>query len=362
MAPGRLEARPALSSLQLVQRSGTLGADGKSEPLAFVLPPDAVGVVVQARGDPKVSYVISDVTDGTQQLVHGPAAKKGGFTDAFEVDREERQSPNRAELGERAGSASVLLPNNPKVQLRPGKGWQVRVQGFRYEGGKYLPANGPVKLDVIIKRAPKAPTAGRLNLHLFFNGSGGYTRATARDSKVIANMLAKLSETYKKAGIEIGQVTFDDLPSMPSAPKSVAEMEQSFAANPYPDGVGVYFTDQVLGSRLIAGAAGGLPGPAVAPGVPRSGVLISTSDVRVNHEPQAGGAALGTTLSHELAHYLGLFHTRDDFMNMDDPLPDTQDAPDNVMFRTDVGADAAFSPQQAAVLLRHPSVAVTAVA
>jgi len=110
------------------------------------------------------------------------------------------------------------------------------------------------------------------------------------------------------------------------------------------------------------GIAGGIPGVLGLHGTSRSGVAIA-----VDTMGDLDGADL--VLLHELAHFLGLFHTTESSGNVLDPLSDTptcdlgQDADhdgelsseecaehgaDNLMFWT--GAGAVVTPQQRAVL------------
>jgi hypothetical protein len=92
----------------------------------------------------------------------------------------------------------------------------------------------------------------------------------------------------------------------------------------------LYFVDQILDTTdpanptHILGISPGVPGPAMIGGTSRSGVAVETTNLGADPNTSA------QTMTHEMFHFLGLFHTTerytDDRYNTD-PIDDTPECP-----------------------------------
>jgi hypothetical protein len=117
------------------------------------------------------------------------------------------------------------------------------------------------------------------------------------------------------------------------------------------------------GGSPLAGYALGLPGPYDADR-PNAAVLVAAGPFQ---SPSSGAldlAGLAVTCTHEIGHYLGLYHTSERDGQLHDPIPDTPECmangsalcsdADNVMFWTGGASRHVLSEGQAIVLRRHP--------
>ena len=108
------------------------------------------------------------------------------------------------------------------------------------------------------------------------------------------------------------------------------------------------------GGGGVLGISGGIPGPMIVNGSPRSGVAVATDSSQA-----AGAPGLVHVTGHELGHYLGLFHTSEQFAMPGtpghDPLPDTaEDDPSLLMHAT--GGGNTMSEWQGRVMRKNPWV------
>lgn len=133
--------------------------------------------------------------------------------------------------------------------------------------------------------------------------------------------------------------------------------------------------------------SGGVPGPALRPGGPRSGILLALGLGGETRDDAPFVEERGQALAHAIAHYLGVRHTTEangnelytdlgsetgqDFLDSTSICPDTQDGDedsfliwsecadydgDNVMFWNPVATSLELEPEQGAQMKLHPLV------
>ncbi|MGD8862355.1 MAG: hypothetical protein PVI30_20250 [Myxococcales bacterium] len=232
----------------------------------------------------------------------------------------------------------------------------------------------------------------RLDLNVFYLGGLAWEPDGDRGPPLLADALERVDEILGQADIVVGEVRQIAVPGqLPMTGLAFPEGDQAAGFQTIMVRFGVYAELPEL-FRLSAGAgnsainlffvqdllprsgdgepeaeAGGIPGPPGMQGTGGSGIAIAT-------DMMAGDAdALGRTLAHELAHYLGLFHTSEADGRVLDNLEDTPECrpsadidgdglgvqdcaglgADNLMFwaKTD---DTTLTPQQREVLRSSP--------
>jgi hypothetical protein len=182
-----------------------------------------------------------------------------------------------------------------------------------------------------------------LDLHVFYVGQLALSPAGDRAPPVLADALDEVDAILGQAGIFVGRVhqvaVRGELPMrgtyFPMGDGSMGftvlqirygthvELPGLFrlSAGAPGGGVNLFLLDDIEPRMLDAepfAEAGGIPGPPAMHGTGGSGIAFAAS--MMVDDP----AAFGRTLAHELAHYLGLFHTSEQDGRVLDELDDTE--------------------------------------
>lgn len=319
-------------------------------------------VILERVVDPEGAIVVDDVAPG--DLLDEHLAFARGFpAQVF--------SKNRV-LGS-SESGSFLVPNTPAVRASDGT-WTMRVSAWSVDLTASPPTRTPVDrpLHVVIVARGGDSGAGRLDLNLHFAGTD-LDAAGAESDALVQGALAVVREAYLGVGIEIGDVRYQDaapgfdlveLAAGSCEPGEVEELTSSLRGSDGAPGADLFFVDGFvcflaagvdIGSG-IGGLSAGVPGPPWVRGSRHSGVAVSTSFSDEDARP------LGVVMAHELAHFLGLYHTREQTFFNAPPIfdviedsPDGDDADDNLMFFA-ASSDVSLSAGQGAVLRTSPFV------
>jgi hypothetical protein len=290
------------NGLAVARQRTTIQKDGRSPWLVAQVAVGSASLTVHAEGRPLDGLVVAELIDpqGRALVVPGPA-----------------HSPNPV-APQLFGSAGVLVPNGPGVELLPG------AYRFRIAGRK---VGAPVAVQVVVK----ARGSARVVLPVDFHFAGRLRAANAPTDAGFQSALEAFRAIFTAAGVEVVARNLTDVPAA-SGPIEIQRAAELFRAAPSGDALNVFLVEALvagavgLGGR-IDGLAGGIPGPALAAGAPSNGVAVSE------------GQLSGLSLAHEAAHYLGLFHVAESGNLMHDGLPGRE-----------------LTPQQAAVLRGHPLV------
>jgi hypothetical protein len=332
---------------------------GISGNLRFEVPDDAVGLAIYGVGNPAGMFVVEHLEDPTGEAIvtDNPPGGIGPQDQFLSPWPGQFRSPNRASPSE--AMATLLVPNNPELALRPGE-WTLRIAGANARTGQ--PSTGDVDVTIRVKRAPRPPEGGDLRLNLYFSGARGWTAASAPTDPDFQAALFRMGEFYAGVGVQVKAISYHDIPSSFRVIDSFQgepdnELGQLFEQGATEDGVNLFFVDR-FGGQLggnIGGIAGAIPGPSCPGlgGTSRSGVCVATS---IDPDPRSIGHVMG----HETGHYLGLFHTSEMFaQGVHDPIPDTpqgQGGGDNLMFPTVTSAPAHLTAQQGQIVRGNPTI------
>lgn len=310
---------------------------------AFDVPDDARAVTLSADGPLETLMVFERIEDGAGRA--WVSAAPGPMDDA---DRAALAfpgpflSPNRAVWGDSV--ATALLPNNPAVRPAPGR-WQAVLAAVP-------PPLAPADVFVQIERGA-APAEGRLDLHFHFTEAAGWRAADAAMDAEFRRMLNGASVLLREVGVEVGRVTYTDVPVSTYSVSVQVELPRLLRLSAHETGLSVFVVGRIedaMGGPL-AGIAGAVPTSSGLAGTGANGIAIA--------RPLADGRTLGATLAHEIGHGLGLFHTVEANPAYGDQLDDTppgEDSRTNVMYPTAGQEGRRFSPQQGAILRLGRSV------
>ncbi len=347
--------------LDLIEFDDVEVAAGYTEMLTLDLPDDVQSLTIVGIGDPTVFYSVVHLEGPEGQLLvaeNPPGVQITAFDRQLSPFPGAFKSPNRSATAA-TGLATLLAPNNPEVEVSPGE-WRFQIAGL----GQFGPTTTAVDILVYVKRGPR-PERGVLDVHMHFTGSRGWTAANAPDDPDFQAALNRLAEFYGEIGIELGEVTYTDIPerfravdSGPQGPGPAAldsTLHEMFALSAFETGLSFFFVDRIGEPQFggaIGGIAGGTPGPMLQPGTVRSGVAVATA---LDPNP----LSIGHIMGHEGGHFLGLYHTQEFFGGITDQILDTPEGNaggDNLMFPTVTSAPAHLTAGQGFVM--HMNAAV----
>lgn len=330
--------------------------DGYSELFSFEVPEGAVSVVVSITGDAGVQYTVSQWRNGDrEEVVPNGWVEADPGAPSLCLSCDNRVSSSEA-------SFAAILPNNEGVELVPGS-HGMTLYAFRMTGFAVAPlASGTATVRVVAKVADAEPERGVLDVNFHFTGAGGLTAESAQTDEEFQRALTDLDELYEQAGIDLGTVTYSDIPEEYRVIESVvtpnSDLQEMFLLSEGSprDALNVFVVDELMTGignfGVILGVAGGIPGPPFA-GTHRSGVAVATK-----RTPDLE-TAMFKVLGHEIGHYLGLFHTSEQDLgfgpSIHDPIEDTaEDDPSLLMFNN--GEGTTISMEQGRVMRLNPWV------
>lgn len=220
-------------------------------------------------------------------------------------------------------------------------------------GSTPLPANEGLELrmtselpgDLRVTRLSRAPGGRGLDLNVFYVGALDWAPTGSRGPPELEQALDEVDRIFDQAGLVVRDVRQIAVPgALPETgttfpdgdPKQgftylqerygvLAELPALFelSAGANNTAVNLFFVSDIDSSDgELEGLSGGIPGPLGMHGTGSSGIVFATDMM------QGDPLAMGRTLAHELAHFLGLFHTSEADGSAHDPLDDTAECRD----------------------------------
>jgi hypothetical protein len=255
-----------------------------------------------------------------------------------------------------ATAFSVLsIPSSPSVELETGA-YRVKVSSLRLPGtqGTAIPTvTGVVRIG----------TGTLLDLHFYFLdltdhpcaaafGDARLDKARAETAPYFqTDYIGQLRTIFEGAGISIGTITYHNLDTHPELDGiDLDSVGALLALGDHIGGVNVFFARTL--SPVGLQAFGPNPGPGGLARTQRSGIVVGVDTLCYRSWQQ-----LARQTAHELARYMGLFHNVEVGAATNptwrDPIGDSDDSPNNLMFFSELGG-MELSPDQQNILLRSP--------
>lgn len=225
------------------------------------------------------------------------------------------------------GVSTLLVPNNPAVELMPG------LYDVSVSGGTEIP-----EVRVVYRLGP--PSAA-VDFHFYFLDLSDHpcaeqlgdatTAAGAAASQQFQNaFLAQLASIFADAGIALGEVTYRDVVARPDLDAITRdELGPLLQLSEEDVGVNVFFVRSIdpVGIQAVAGGT---------PGTPFAGTRASGIAIGVDTLCYRSWQGLARQAAHTAAKQLGLFPNLDPAGHAD-PIADSPSTHDNLMFFSELG-------------------------
>lgn len=333
---------------------------------------DGAHVILERAQAPDGTVIVNDVAP--PDVLAGLADEHLQFARGFPA---QVFSKNRVFAS--AVNGSFLVPNTSDLLVgegaRDGR-WILRVSQWNVDSDAEPPVRTPLDrpVHVIIVARGGDSGQGRVDLNVRFAGNA-LRAADASNDVTLQTALDVVRDAYAGAGIDVREVRFIDHPTpfptveldAPCEAGDLFELAKSARDLGGADGADIFLIDNfvcLVGGGVdlgnaIAGIAAGVPGPPFVRGSEHAGVAVRYRELG---DAEENGRELGVVIAHELAHFLGLYHTREASFFNAPPIfdeiadsPDGDDADENLMF---FGADEniTLSEGQARVLRTSPLV------
>lgn len=271
--------------------------------------------------------------------------------------------------GQRLMPTRIQLPNSSNISFRGSNNFQTATAmlfGFlnpiltpaieefasQLQAGRHTLELTTSSDEICYYLLEESSPGTKIDLNIYLVGMGK-TAAQASVDPDMQAVVAQFGAIYSQAGIEVGAVRFQDVTGSDARAyqilRSESDLSELVSLSQLPAGgytealsVNVFFVRsmQLDGVGDAIGVSQGLPGAAGLHGTPSSGVVFTSEYIGQLFQDYDGAIIdgnefTGLIMAHEVGHYLGLFHTSEQYGQGFDPIRDTpecrsrRDFPDN---------------------------------
>jgi hypothetical protein len=252
------------------------------------------------------------------------------------------------------GQSVLAMPSNPDIPLETGVYYVIAATK---RPGPMGGLGSIPKVTAVVRIG----SGGSLDLHLHFLDLQDHPCAAAFKDLTLNAATAANEEFFRggflvklgailssSANITIASVTYDDILDHPDLDTlDVTRAGQLLKLGTNPRGINVFFVRSLSPAGIQAFGPG--PGPAGLGGTKRSGIVIGIDSLCYRSWDD-----LARLTAHEIARYMGLYHNVEVNSQRTDPIDDSNEQPDNLMFYSGLGGGEFLSDKQKRILVRSP--------
>lgn len=229
---------------------------------------------------------------------------------------DETATPMR--VGTHADLLPMLVPVSPDLDIQAGT----------YTLGLYVQADAyPVTVSCgAVHRVQEVGETATVDVHVVFVGADAVVPDLNAHGApdTLQPVLDSVAELWSAAGVEIGEVTYEDFDgdvekyASVDGDQELGELLRT-VGTPGERKITFFFVQAMTDEdgATILGLAGGPPGTAAVGGTSKSGVVVGAADAVADPDLTA------RIMAHEGAHFVGLFHTTEKDGSKSDPISDT---------------------------------------
>lgn len=287
----------AISSLEITDVSIVKeGPYWVSEWIEFEVPLNTLSFQINAFSSPETFIQVTDLLDphGIAYVKSDSGAKLNQYSQPI---LRNVLSPNRT-LAVIKGMSSTLVPNNPHLGAPTEGRWKFRTLSH------FQPIMKSASFEIVMKDQEEL-AKNKVDIRIRIAPESYWTKNPGQVDKV----LAAAQQSLSSAGVELRILSIDMLSTKPAEPMVLpADMAAIASAQNSADAINVYLMPSMQYQNKPVNGLACIGGPIDLRH--RHACFVSMyADARGD---QVSLQNQGKILAHELGHYLGLFHTKDD--------------------------------------------------
>jgi hypothetical protein len=276
-----------------------------------------------------------DVATDTTAYMVTPFAPDGTWIYPYDIER-----PSGASIELRGSNSFQLTGAQLFGYVNPTIVPALSTLGQQLESGSHTYILETETDEVCWYLLEESSPGTQIDMNIYLVGVPGLSAESAPSDPDIQAMLDTFDEIYASTGVQLGEVRYFDITGEDQERFEVLRSEGdldrllSLSALPGDDlddalSVNIFFVRSLAVGGGAIGISLGLPGPAGLHGTGASGVIFTSEFLgqslgdRFSGETVDGSEYTGIVFAHEVGHYLGLFHTTEQYGQGFDPIDDT---------------------------------------